>query len=526
MERNSIPRPQIPTASLLPSLDPTDPTPARTGEGALSPYLRAIQAHRLVFILAVAATVAASVVWISIAGKEYSATSQLLVTPLPQDDKTFLGFDVLRDSGDPTRTVQTAAALIETREAAERASEMLQNGGETGDQILDSVSVEPEGESNVLAVTATADSPQRAAAIANAFTTAALDIRGETLESQLEAEIERLRSGPLDSDSQNRIDTLERLQEQGDPTLALAQPAAPSDSPVGASAALIIGLALLAGLAIGTGASVLLELTARKLRDEEEAVRLYPLPILARVPKLSRQAMRHHSSGDWPMPPAVREQFRTLLAQIQSDRERRIVMFTSGSTGDGKTTSSVNLAMTMALAGHSTLLMDMDLRKPGVGETLNLKSAQPVSRILDPNTPIKDLLVPVPEVEELKMLAPIAVGEQDEMLIERLAEQLPEIIKRAAGSAEYVVVDTAPLGEVSDALRIAGHVDEVVLVVRPGNTNRANYEVMRDLLERSGKRPNGLLVIGDRTGATKSYYAYGAERERAGLGPFEPGRRG
>lgn len=526
MERNSIAPPRTPLPSLLHFPDPTDSSPARTGEGALSPYLRAIQAHRLVFILAVAATVAASVAWISIAGNQYSATAQLLVTPLPQDDKTFLGFDVLRDSGDPTRTVQTAAALIETREAADQASETLRNGGETGDQILDSISVEPEGESNVLAVTATADSPQQAAAIANAFTAAALKIREETLEAQLEPEIERLRSGPLDSDSQNRIDTLERLQEQGDPTLALAQPAVPSDSPVGASAALVVGLALLAGLAIGTAASVLLELTARKVRDEEEAVRLYPLPILARVPKLSRQAMRHSSSGDWPMPPAVREQFRTLLTQIQRDPQRRIVMFTSGSTGDGKTTSSVNLAMTMALAGHSTLLMDMDLRKPGVGETLNLPATRSASTILDINTPVEDLLVPVPEIEGLKMLAPGAFGEHDEMLIERLAEQLPEIIKRASGSAEYVVVDTAPLGEVSDALRIVGHVDEVVLVVRPGNTNRANYEVMRDLLERSGDRPDGLLVIGDRTGATKSYYAYGAERERAGLSRFGPGRSG
>jgi capsular exopolysaccharide synthesis family protein len=496
---------------------PNDRSRSRPGEGALAPYLRAIQAHRLVFVLVVLATVAAATVWTSTAQKEYSATAKILVTPVSQENLSLLGFDLLRESGDPTRTVQTAAALIESREPANQAARTL-NDGRTGSQILSSISVQPEGESNVLDVTATADSPSSAARTANAYSTAALDSRKKTLELQVEAEIARLESsGPANAETTKRIDTLTALKENGDPTLALAQEAIPSSSPVGASAAIVIGLALLAGLAIGTAAAVVLELTAHKIRDEDEAVELFPLPILARVGVLPR-SRRRSQGGQWPMPPNVREPFRTVMTQLQRASRHQVVMFTSGSTGDGKTTSSINLAMTMALGGHSTILIDTDLRKPGVAGALQIPP-QPsaVPTLLEDPASIEQSLVPVPGVDGLRVLAPGAFGTQGEASIESFAEMLPAVLEQAAGLAEYVVIDTPPLGEISDALWITPHVDNIILVVYPGNTNRANYEVMRDLLDRSGDRPAGLLVIGDRTGASTTYYGYGMERQRQGL---------
>lgn len=505
------------------SLNPVIPPPSndrsrfRSREGALAPYLRAIQAHRLVFILVVLATMAAAIAWTSTAQKQYSATAEILVTPLPQDNLSFLGFDLLRESGDPTRTVQTAAALIGSRDAANQAALTL-NDGRTGMQILNSVSVQPEGESNVLDVTATADSPTSAALTANAFSSAALKIRRETLEAQVTAEITRMESGPVNVNTAKRIETLTALKEHGDPTLALTQKATPSNSPVGASAAIVIGLALLAGLAIGTAAAVVLELTEHKVRDEEEAVELYPLPILARVPVLSRNTRRLRAAdGSWPMPPSVREPFRTVMTQLQRENRHKIVMFTSGSTGDGKTTSSINLAMAMALGGHSTILMDMDLRKPGIGEALQIPTEQSVPTLLEDPASIEQSLVPVPNVDDLRILAPSAFGAQDEALIEGFAEQLPSVLEHASKLAEYIVIDTPPLGEISDALRITPYVDDVILVVYPGTTNRANYEIMRDLLERSGAQPTGLLLIGDRTGASTTYYGYGMEQQRKGL---------
>ena len=85
-----------------------------------------------------------------------------------------------------------------------------------------------------------------------------------------------------------------------------------------------------------------------------------------------------------------------------------------------------------------------------------------------------------------------------------------------------MILDTAPLGEVSDALRMTDQVDDIIVVTKPGHTNRANFELMRDLLDQTGRQPLGYLVVGVTTGVQSSYYAYGApaRREAAGRSRF------
>lgn len=485
----------------------------RDREGALAPYLRAVQAHKIVFVVVVLAAVAAAGIYTQTSTKEYSSTAQILVTPIAQDNTSFIGLNLLRESGDPTRTVQTAAALIETRAIADAAAEEL-GDGRTGEQILNEVSVQPEGESNVIDITATATSPDEATRTANAFAKSALGVRNEILHEQIVEEIERLEAGPkLGSEQERRIASLKTIENRGDPTMQLAQTASGSGSPTGASAPLVIGLALIAGLALATGTAVVLEMAERRIRDEDEAVELFPNPILARVPLLSRAQKRALGDGNWIMPPTVREPFRMLMAQLQRESDHRTILLTSGSTGDGKTTSSINLAMTTALAGHPTILVDTDFRKPGVSDALNIQPTVMRNEMADPNA-LEAALQQVPGVEHLRVLAPAVVDPSDDELIEDFSERMPAMLKEAAKLAEFVIVDTPPLGEISDALRIAPAADEVIIVVYPGNTNRANYEILRELLDRAGDRPLGLLVIGDRTGAVSTYYGYGMTRGR------------
>ena len=103
-----------------------------------------------------------------------------------------------------------------------------------------------------------------------------------------------------------------------------------------------------------------------------------------------------------------------------------------------------------------------------------------------------------------------SVAEGDVALVEALSRRLPELIADARELCNYVVIDTAPIGEISDALRLVRDVDNIIVVTKPGNTNRANFEMMRDLLERTAYTPAGFLVIGDSTPRTSAYYAYGA----------------
>jgi capsular exopolysaccharide synthesis family protein len=191
-------------------------------------------------------------------------------------------------------------------------------------------------------------------------------------------------------------------------------------------------------------------------------------------------------------------------------------MVTSATSRDGKTTSAVNLAFALVGAGHKVILIDFDLRKPDIGRVLGVEAERGLISLLAEDAKLGDLLVPAAQLPPLKVLPAGAQG--DIVLLEALARRLPEFLKEAAELADYVILDTAPLGEVSDALRIADQVDGTLIVTRPGNTNRANFELMRDLLEQTGQTPLGYLVIGDMAGATSAYYAYGLPRRQDGAG--------
>lgn len=485
-------------------------------DGAFGSYLRAIRAHPFVVVLVTLATILSAVLWLTLRSESYEATAQMLVTPLPQDDQTFLGLQLLRDSGDPTRTVQTAATLVESQQAADRAAQQLGRGW-TGEEVLSRIEVEPQGESNVLAVAGTGSSSEEATRVANEFANAAVAIRNEDLASQIEAAIARLTTrleiqrGNQTDEQTARLEQLEAVRSEGDPTLALSQPAI-EGAAVGAGKSVVLFLALLAGLALGSVAAILMEMADRRVRTEDELLGLFPLPVLARIPLYGRRQWTPSGNGQpWQMPPGAREGFRTLVAQLEGgDSERgKAIMVTSASTGDGKTTSAINLAVSLAAGGESVILFDSDIRKPDVGATIGIRATSGLNRLLGESTSLASFLKPAPHLPTLSVLA-LRAGEGDIALVEAMNRRLPQLIEEARERASYVVVDTAPLGEVSDALHIASDVDDIVIVVRPGHSNRSNLLTVRDLLSRTGHVPAGFLVIGHISGASaSSYYGYG-----------------
>jgi uncharacterized protein involved in exopolysaccharide biosynthesis len=240
-------------------------------ERATVTYVSAIRAHPGLILLITLAAVAASVVFLAVRSSDYEATTKLLVQPIPAEDQTFLGLPLIRDTGDPVRTMQTAASLVESPPAAALVAK--QRGDDsTTNEILDQIKISPEGQSNILAVTATADSAAGAAKLSDQFSRAVLEVRsGEIAQAagglvgQLRA---ALRATPRTDPSTRadlgaRLDQLNSVVSQGDPTLQLSQPAIPPTSAKGASSGLIVLLALLAGFALGSGTALLVELTAR-----------------------------------------------------------------------------------------------------------------------------------------------------------------------------------------------------------------------------------------------------------------------
>jgi Mrp family chromosome partitioning ATPase/capsular polysaccharide biosynthesis protein len=473
------------------------------GRGAAAAaYLRVIRRHAVV-IFAVALLGAAVAFALSRSKPDYRATAEVVVSPLPQEEQTLLGLGVLHESRDSVRAIETAAVLLRSPEAARRAARLVHV---PADDLLERVKIEILGESNVLAVSATADAPQRAAEMANAFTASAIDAQGDRLSAKISRVLPALRAR-LSSLSEEetsatglneRITALETLQASGaDPTLALGREARVPTVQDGPSSWLILFLGGLAGLALGVLGALAREATSRRISDEPALLAVCPLPTLARVPLIRRLRGGAGPVSPADLPPTAREAFRTMVAQLERQRadraDNRVLLVTSPSEGDGKTTAVACIADALAEAGYSVAALDCDLRRPCLAPTLGVAPEDSLTALLGskPGT-VTEYLEPT-STPGLDVLAALP---SDYSALQALHRNLHGLIPEVKAEYDWTILDTPALGEVSDALRLLGAADEVLLVCRLGNTDRSKLRIARDLLEHAGVTPVGMLVVG------------------------------
>ena len=485
-------------------------------EGAYAPILRAVRANLLLVITIVVVSVATAVVWEKTRPSKYNATAQILVTPV-SNDGTYAGLPavVTADSADPARTLQTATSVVESPAAAILTAQQLR-GSWTQKSVGEAVAIQPRGESDIVSVTATASGALGSAKLANTYARAALSLHATLLSHEAKVQVKQLEARQkLLPEGENaaatqlaaQVNALSSVANGHDPNFSLLQAAPIPTSQAGSSKKLIVALALLAGLLIGVGAAIAIEYLNRRVRDEDELLSLYPLPVLSRVPPLPRAA-REIGSADL-IPPRVREAFRTLQVQLPPGPHSggRTVMFTSASPRDGKTSSAVNFALVLAAANYRVILFDFDLRRPDVGRRLNVHAD--FMDLFRMDTTLDELLVEPRSAPGLRVIS--ATPQNDVTpLLEAVGRRLPDLLRSAREIADYVIIDTPPIGQVSDALRAAMIVDDIVLVSRPGNTDRTELQHTRELLDRMGHTPTGLLVIGE-AGTGDAYVTYGAE---------------
>jgi capsular exopolysaccharide synthesis family protein len=198
----------------------------------------------------------------------------------------------------------------------------------------------------------------------------------------------------------------------------------------------------------------------------------------------------------------MREAFRTLQLQIEQRRATngepggRTILVTSASRGDGKTTTSICLALTLVAAGHRVLLIDYDLRRPEIGPRLGLDTSTGLASLLTTSATLADLSEPIAQQPLLSVVTG-GGGVGAEATIALLTRRVTEVFTDARMLADYVVVDTAPLGMVGDALALTPFADELLLVGRAHNSNYRDVENAVELLERARTPPTGWVVIGD-----------------------------
>lgn len=207
----------------------------------------------------------------------------------------------------------------------------------------------------------------------------------------------------------------------------------------------------------------------------------------------------------------VAEQFRIVRSNLQyiiGKSERFTLLVTSSFSGEGKSFLSTNVAAVLALAGKKTVVLEFDIRKPKVLSGLNMPKGPGITNYLVGKTDnLKELIRPVPEQENLFVLGcgPIPPNPSELLLGPRINDMF-EWLKE---NYDVVIIDSAPVGMVSDAQTLSKFADSTLYLVRQGHTFKKQV-VLIDEFYREKKLPKVAIIINDvKMKAGYGYYGYG-----------------
>jgi len=478
---------------------------------------------RLVLPVLVLVLVAA-IAYLLTAEKVYEAEADILVTPVPTQEAVLSTIGVITQSADPTLDVETANQLIDSPAVAVRAADAL-GDGESANDLLGVTSVAPIPESNIVTVTASGPSPEAAANRANAFAQAAIVERRQTIAANIDSVLPQLRGDLSTEVSEGAVeaisDTIAALvafRASGNATMQVETVALPPTSPSSPRTGLVLVAALIVGLGLGIAFAFAAQILDPHLRREEQLRSLYSLPVLARIPK---ERSRQGPLTPERLSPMAREGYRTLRAAVaaasRDERGPRSILIGGSGPSEGKSTTAINLAASLALAGHSVILIGADLRRPVIGKALGVEDdRQGVVSVLLGRATLSQALVPIPTYNnKLQVLVADQVGDDFADLFSLPAAK--RLLEEADQIADYVIVDSPPLGDVVDALQLAQYVDAVVLVVHLGRSRIKKLRELAELLASSGVRPVGFALLGVPRSSRDNYGYYApadAHRQR------------
>jgi succinoglycan biosynthesis transport protein ExoP len=309
-----------------------------------------------------------------------------------------------------------------------------------------------------------------------------------------------------------------------DPALAPASPSRPQK-------ARNILLAVLVGLVGGIGLALFREYLDNTVKSPDDIEALTGLPSLAVVPslpgvrtnpsrfsRLAREAAPQSASAprvellSYIQPKSqISEAFRALRTSLllsQADHPPQVILVTSALPREGKTTAAVNLAVTLAQLGDRTLLMDSDLRKPGIRRALNLTIGKEVglSSYLAGVSTLDEVTIPHPTINNLVALTtgPVPPSPADLLSSHRMREAIVELRHRF----KFIVIDSPPVMAATDAVILSALTDGVLLVVRSGETPKEAFTRTRDLLAAVKCRLLGVILNAVDSSAPDYYYSY------------------
>jgi capsular exopolysaccharide synthesis family protein len=211
---------------------------------------------------------------------------------------------------------------------------------------------------------------------------------------------------------------------------------------------------------------------------------------------------------------------RTSVLLSAAGNPPKTILFTSGQPGEGKTTTAINTAISLAQLGSSVLLIDADLRRPAVHKIFKMNQANGLSTFLSRQVEI-DSLVHKLWVPNLYVLPCGPIPPNPAELIS--SERMKEALRALSGKFDHILIDSPPLINVTDPVILSTMVDGVILVVQAGRSTRDVLRRARQELNSVGAKIFGVVLNNldvkregyDNYVATYGAYGYGDAREEA-----------
>lgn len=286
----------------------------------------------------------------------------------------------------------------------------------------------------------------------------------------------------------------------------IVDPASLPTTPISPRPLKNLGLAALLGLTLGLGSAVLREMLDSSVRDPEDIPDVAGVPVMGMIGEDSRMRKDPLVTGANASPNRV-EAFRVLRTNMQFisvDHESQVFTVTSAVPDEGKTSTATNLAIALAQADHSVLLVDGDLRRPGVDVFLGMDGAVGLTNVLIGRNKLDDAIKDGP-VPNLSVLPSGVLPPNPSELLQSHA--MKQVLARARESYDTVIIDSPPLLSVTDATLLAVQSDGALLVVRHGKTTKDQLRRAVDRLVAVNAHVVGavLNMIPRRDGVVRSY---------------------
>lgn len=295
------------------------------------------------------------------------------------------------------------------------------------------------------------------------------------------------------------------------------------DIPVSPKRRMIYLIALVLGIGIPVGIIYLIGLTKFKLEGRADVEKLTTIPIVGDIPLTDGKNEKDGSIAVFEnQNNLMSETFRNIRTNLQFmlQNDKKVILVTSTVSGEGKSFISANLAISLSLLGKKVVIVGLDIRKPGLNKVFRLSTKEKgiTLYLANPETDLMSLVQPSDINQNLYILPGGTVPPNPTELLAR--DGLDKAIEILKKSFDYVVLDTAPVGMVTDTLLIGRVADLSVYVCRADYTHKVEYTLINELAEEK-KLPNLCTVINGVDLKRRKYgyyYGYGKYGKYYGYG--------